>query len=407
MSIINGGKIHFAHTADWHLGRQPYHHPALYQDFFRSANFCIEQIVQEQPQFVIHSGDLFQKANPEPGVRMEAHDLLQKLQEANIPLYIIRGNHDASPAYSERAYGTILDEFDKLGFFQYIKDEAIEIGKNIQFYGIGEYGKNFGVKLNEVLKDYPLDSSKINILAAHTFVKGQLQGDRGDISPYTLAEVGFDYVALGHFHTPWEDQDAHLYCPGSTEHQSISEWTHPDEDGFCSSRGFLDVKIDSEKQLEVNRLTFKVRPKVKLCVQLTSDLAKDAKTQIREMIKKYDRKNALLHLTIEGLLKAGELIKINFRSLEGTKQHCLVCKIVPDVTEPREIIKQGITEDEAILLILKKKYSFTEDEAIDFQPIVKKISTILSKKKKVTDDLEQEVLILLEKYINTQSEGEE
>ena len=406
MSTIDSYTIHFAHTADWHLGRRPYHNEKLYEDFFVSASRCIDNIIVNNPDFILHCGDMFNEANPNSGIRMEAHKLLNRLKSADIPVYIIRGNHDASPAYSERSYGTILDELHNLGFIHYIRDDVININDRVSIYGIGEYGKGFGAKLSDLLDEHPLDKSKINILAVHAYVTGQLPGGKADVSSYQLSDAGFDYIALGHFHNPWQNAKERLFCPGSIEHQSVSEWRSPDKDGFCTNREYLDVKLGKD-QIEVEKIIHRVRPKAKIVVSLTSDMAFNARDQIVKTIQEYDKRGGLLHLTVEGDLKSGELTKIDFRELEHSSNHLLLCKIIPDISEPRVHYKPGITEEEAIYQLLLEKYNFSEEEATKFRPVVRNIISILSRKKSATDDMENEAIKLLNAYIDLASEEEE
>lgn len=397
--------VHFAHTADWHLGRRPYHMQKLQEDFFRAANSCVENIIGVKPEFIIHSGDLFHD-DPLPGIRMETHQILRRLNEAQIPIYIIRGNHDAHPAYTKRTYGTVLDEFDSLGFLTFMNDETIDINSSVRLYGLGEYGKAFGSKLQELLKESPLDQSKINILAAHTYVKGQLPGTRGDVTSYQLAEAGFDYVALGHFHNPWQDKKSRLYCPGSIEHESLRDIIKPDIGRFCTKRGFYDVIINVDRQIQTEWVTHTVRPKAKLYHQISGSTAPEVAREIRQLIIEHDRKGALLFITASGLLKQGELVKINFRTLEEEAKKCTRCKIVPDIEIPRVLPRRGISEAEACLQLLTTNFDYSPEIVKQLVPLTKQISEVLSRKVQATLDIEDEAQELIERCLKLTGRGQ-
>ena len=52
--------MQFIHMADTHLGYRQYGLSERENDFFEVFDQAIEEVVHERPEFVIHSGDLFE-----------------------------------------------------------------------------------------------------------------------------------------------------------------------------------------------------------------------------------------------------------------------------------------------------------------------------------------------------------
>ena len=157
-------------------------------------------MIREKPDFIIHCGDLFHQFRPNPGALRQAVKILKKLKDENIPFYVIRGNHDASKAQAQRLGGTLLKLLEELEYLIYIQDETIDINDDITFTGIGEYGRLTGEKIEEVIRNQEFKSEKFNILALHGYVQGQVSDSQFDVTGYQVASIGYNYIALGHYH---------------------------------------------------------------------------------------------------------------------------------------------------------------------------------------------------------------
>jgi exonuclease SbcD len=83
------------HVSDWHLGRTVLGHPRA-EDFDAVLTEIIEIARQEEPDLVIHSGDLFDSARPPTAELSRGMWALRELA-AIAPTVVLAGNHD-SPA---------------------------------------------------------------------------------------------------------------------------------------------------------------------------------------------------------------------------------------------------------------------------------------------------------------------
>ncbi len=117
----------FAHLADCHLGG--WRQEELQKLNFQSFQKAIEIILQQNLDFVLISGDLFDSAYPPIEILKESFAEFRKLHDAKIPVYLIAGSHDFSTSGK-----TFLDVLEKAGFC-----------KNVENYKIQEDGR---IRLN-------------------------------------------------------------------------------------------------------------------------------------------------------------------------------------------------------------------------------------------------------------------
>jgi DNA repair protein SbcD/Mre11 len=86
--------MRFAHFSDTHLGFRQY---GIYErelDFYRAFEKTVAAIIKAKPDFVVHTGDLFDYPKPPPRALWVAQRCFLKLKEKGIPVYAITGNHD-------------------------------------------------------------------------------------------------------------------------------------------------------------------------------------------------------------------------------------------------------------------------------------------------------------------------
>ncbi len=353
----------FCHTADWHLDYFQYQKKERWYDFFEAANECAKLMIKEKPDFVIHCGDLFHQFKPTPGAVRLAIQIFDKFKQANIPFYVIRGNHDASKAQAQRFGGTILKLLEDLGYLQYVQDETIAINEYINFTGIGEYGKTTGDVIEEVMRNNPIDKSKFNILALHGYLQGQVSDAIFDISGYQLASLGFNYIALGHYHKVWEEKENNIYCPGSTEQTSLNDWGKPEEDGFFRKSGYYSIKVTLNQENEswnskVKRKEFEVRPKGRFSFIIKEDLPlQELIEKANSFVKKHDREGAIIKFDFRGELPFGKQSLVNFTKLpailESKALHIITNQEISNIILGKA--KAGLTSDEAIVDLLKSQ----------------------------------------------------
>lgn len=97
--------IRIAHLADLHLGQRWLHLQSAdgvnlrEQDTYDAAHCLVRRAVDERVDLCVIAGDLFDTTNPTTLARSHAFRLVQKLHDAEIPVVVIGGNHDAGRSH--------------------------------------------------------------------------------------------------------------------------------------------------------------------------------------------------------------------------------------------------------------------------------------------------------------------
>ena len=94
--------IRFIHTADLHLD-SPFKglkrvHPHLYEDVYQSTfqafNNIVNKALEEQVDFMLISGDIYDEENQSVKAQAYFRDQMGRLKTAGILVYLLHGNHD-------------------------------------------------------------------------------------------------------------------------------------------------------------------------------------------------------------------------------------------------------------------------------------------------------------------------
>ena len=212
----------FLHLSDLHLGKN-LNGFSLYQD----QAYILHQVVQiaqnEQIEAVIIAGDIFDKSVPNSQAIQLFDEFLTSWAELNLPVFIISGNHDnaqrvafganlfkqnnifISPVYNGNLSPiTLEDNFGKINFYllPFLKPTTVR-----NFFPDEEI-TSYNQAIEVALKNISLNTNERNILIAHQFVTGAYICDSEDIVVGGIDNIDanlfqdFDYVALGHLHTP-------------------------------------------------------------------------------------------------------------------------------------------------------------------------------------------------------------
>ena len=264
------------HLSDLHLGIKVYEY-----DLFEDQKYMLDRLIDialdQDVDGVLISGDIYDRPIP-PAESVTLFDsFLTSLSNNNIKAYITSGNHDSqerlafgarlmdkSGIYFGGAFSgevkkiDLEDEFGPLHIYMLpflkpsivratmpdqanAKDDNKEDGnqKDDGFQNENTDTKEFKYKediksyqdaLSFVLDNCSGNEGERNVIMAHQFVTGAERSDSEEINVGGLDEVSssvfdkFDYVALGHIHTPQVigGQDHIRYC-GTMLKYSFSE----------------------------------------------------------------------------------------------------------------------------------------------------------------------------------------
>lgn len=274
----------FLHISDVHLGFDRYDSKARTLDFFFALKDVFEKYaVGEQVDFVLIGGDLFEHRNIKPAILNHAQYCLRLLQEANIPVLAIEGNHDNAPYGTKSSWLRFLSDEGLLKLlepgnvnagdpFYSHWDEAenrggyIDLDCGVRVLGSSWYGAAAPraiEQIAEALGELP-PAPGPSILLFHHGLEGQIARYAGALryrEVLPLQKAGIDYLALGHIHKSYVEDDW-IFNPGSIEANNVEEsqfergafLVEIDEKGKISA----ELKTDYE-QRSIVRLTQKMR----------------------------------------------------------------------------------------------------------------------------------------------------
>ena len=283
----------FAHLADTHLGYRQYGLFEREKDFYEVFEKVIDKIIEENVDFVIHSGDLFETARPSPMALLTFQKGLLKLKGAGIPMYAIAGNHDVV-----MRKGSIPPQviFKKMGLKVISNINPTYMHGDVFIAGLPYYPASHGKALRSKLAELSEKAShhEKSILVLHQGI------DKYFGYNYEL-EIGeipdnFNYYALGHIHKYVNDKfgDGRLVYPGSGEIWKTSEIP----DYMKNGKGFVVVEMEGPKTT-VKRVKVDI-PREFIQRTLDYNNLESGVAGIKETIKDFDKK-PILNLTINNV----------------------------------------------------------------------------------------------------------
>jgi exonuclease SbcD len=217
----------FIHAADLHLGR-PFSSlrkssPRLGEIFLRAGyqawRLIVEAALERQVDFVTIGGDLFDRANPTVRALVEFKEGVERLNEADIPVFLALGNHDPLSEFPGS-----LSALPGLHIFG-PDPEGITVEK---CPGVKVYGASFkeSAVTKNLAKRFKVESqTEIPIGLLHANVAGIPGHD--NYAPCTLEDLkasGMAVWCLGHVHSHQVvSEDPLIIYPGTSQGAHIKE----------------------------------------------------------------------------------------------------------------------------------------------------------------------------------------
>ncbi len=357
-------EIKFLHTADNHLGKRNFKLKEREEDFYKAFENVVDIALKENVDFVVHSGDLFEKANPAISSVLVAIENLRKLKENEIPVFIIPGNHEI---YLEMTYLTVLE---RLGLLKNIASKRYFYKEGNAFVNKGEIyedtflaglpGRRTRIKdlyQKMVIKFH--ENIKFKIFLFH-HITNNVTSRFFDIDKEFLPK-GFDYYAGGHWHSRFEDDMNRIYYPGSTEYWDLSEMKRDKEKGVFVVRLFDGGNERKWVKTNVREIKYKEVSGTNLSVfELNSKIANE--------IRRNPGNSEILIVKLYGRLREGNRNKINrgfFEELGKKLGYLYVYIDDTDLLNPEEKFVEKVREktlEEIEMEYLEKKFDRKEIE---------------------------------------------
>ncbi len=246
------------HLSDLHLGKRVNEY-SMIEDQEYILKKIIKIVDDERPDGVIIAGDVYDKSVPSAEAVQLFDDFLVSLAKRGAQVFVISGNHDSaeriafasrimdasgvhmSPVYSGRVEPICMeDEFGTVNIYllPFVKpvhvrrffgcgcgSEAGEIAASTEASEITTYTE----AIKYAISGMQVDQEQRNVLVTHQFVTGAKRSESEDISVGGSDNVdagvfdAFDYVALGHLHSPQNCGSEKIRYCGSPLKYSFSE----------------------------------------------------------------------------------------------------------------------------------------------------------------------------------------
>ena len=238
--------MRFMHLSDLHLGKKLNEY-SLAED----QRYILQQLValaeKQQPDAILLAGDIYDKSIPSVEAVSMFNSFLTALAALKLPVCIISGNHDSAErldfaadllhdsgvhiagCYQPNVAKVVLeDAYGKVNIYllPFIKPAMVkhyltedEAAKISDYHSAVAY----------VMEHLPLNAEERNVLVAHQFITGAKKCDSGAVFVGGLDNVGaevfnaFDYVALGHIHSPQNLAEGRIRYCGTPLKYSFSE----------------------------------------------------------------------------------------------------------------------------------------------------------------------------------------
>ena len=231
------------HLSDLHLGKR-LNEFSLGEDQEYILNQILQIVEAEQPDAVVIAGDVYDKAIPSVEAVSLFDEFLVRLAGLHTHIFVISGNHDSPEriAFGSRlleetgihlspVYGgsvepvTLEDAFGPVDFYLLPFVKPIHVRRFFPEDPTDTYTQ----ALSTAVGHMNLDEHRRNVLVTHQFVTGASRSDSEEISVGGADNVdsavfdAFDYVALGHIHSPQHCGSEKIRYCGTPLKYSFSE----------------------------------------------------------------------------------------------------------------------------------------------------------------------------------------
>lgn len=211
----------FIHISDLHLGKR-LHEASLIEDQQAILEQILDIIDEENPIGVLVAGDVYDKSMPSAEAVSLFDFFLAELAKRRLQVFVISGNHDSaeriafgskimdgvgihlSPVYDGTVIPTTLkDGFGEVDVYMLPFIKPSHVRRFYENEDIDSYTDAVRVAVDKM----NVDNSKRNVLITHQFVTGATRSESeesvgGTDNVDAAVFEKFDYVALGHLHSP-------------------------------------------------------------------------------------------------------------------------------------------------------------------------------------------------------------
>ena len=383
------------HFADLHIGVENYGRTdpqtglsTRLTDFLSALDELVEYALSQDVDLVLLAGDAYKGRDPSQTHQRELATRLAKLSSANIPVFLLVGNHDLPHAVGK---ATAIEIFHTL------QVPGLYVGDRLQNYpvstrkgplqilavpwprrsGLLSREESHGMTIDQVrerIQDLftgsiqdrivELDPSIPAVLAGHVTIstartgteQSMMLGQDHVLLPSAVHKPGLDYVALGHIHKHQilRDDPMVVYS-GSLQRVDFSE--EADTKGFCIVD--LDPAAPQGRRLQDFRFqTVKARPFLSIEAKVAPGDEDPTNTVMRAIMRR-NVAGSIVRLKVS--LPAGSDVHLRESDIrEALSSAHYVAAITRDVEQDRRTrippgVAEGLTPLDVLRLYLESR----------------------------------------------------
>ena len=235
------------HLSDLHLGKRV-NEFSMIEDQKYILDEILRIIDKEEPDGILLAGDLYDRPVPSAEAVQLFDSFLTRLAKRKLPVYAISGNHDSaeriafgahimsssgicmSPVYDGKtAKYCLMDSYGEvwIHLLPFIRPSVVRHALS------GEEGaeeiRTYQEAVQAAVEHMEIEKDKRNVLVAHQFAVGAVSCDSEEITVGGIDQIevsvfsDFDYVALGHIHSPQNVGSPKIRYCGTPLKYSFSE----------------------------------------------------------------------------------------------------------------------------------------------------------------------------------------
>ena len=271
--------MRFIHTGDIHLGATPdslmpwagERRIEIRDSFYR----LLDEAAGDRTDLLLIAGDLFHR----PPLKKDLREVNYRFSEMpGTQIVLIAGNHDY---IGENSFYKDFEWAPNVSLFRKNHLADIYLKKlNTIIYGMSYDREQIQSPLYDSIRlmrrfadGSPVPEDTIHILLAHGGDSLHIPIDKN-----ALRRAGFDYVALGHLHKPWMDEESPMaYCGALEPIDRNDEGEHGFIRGVCENgdthmefvpfarRSYATLKIPVRADMTMQAIADEVRSQIDLC----------------------------------------------------------------------------------------------------------------------------------------------
>jgi DNA repair exonuclease SbcCD nuclease subunit len=303
--------------ADCHLGafRDPILRRLNLEAFLRA----LKVVREEDCDFLIIAGDLFDTTLPDMTTVEEATAGLRALRDGGVPIYVFYGSHDRS--LSEKGIVDVLEAaglFENVGILdgsdaegegdRLVQSLVRDEGTGAVMFAIGGRRLTLERSLFETMDWGPveraIEDAPLAIFGYHGPIEGMIPAELGMLEtvPRKRLPSGFSYYALGHVHAQKVLEipgGGTIAYPGTTFGGSFTDLA----DG--RDKGLLIVDCEKGKGFSTRSVPIEVAPLISVDVGVAGRTSQEAKDDLSSAMEGIDAEDSVVLLRVHGSLSQG------------------------------------------------------------------------------------------------------